>query len=222
MENDNNTIHDCWNKIGVWRTNDEICPTLSNVIHCRNCKTYVDSGLSLLNISYSNDYCSNNTKIYKQKAESKTNEKVSVIIFRSQKNWFALKTSIFTEIDNNKTVHSIPHNKNHFIKGLVNIRGELELCISLSSLISQTHKHTDSPTNKVKLIIIKLDSGKYAFKPEEILGVHSINNNEIKSAANIITGDRDHLVSGSFDFNEKHIGLIDEGLLNSKLGTLRT
>ncbi|NOY66756.1 MAG: hypothetical protein GXP13_05025 [Gammaproteobacteria bacterium] len=222
MQNKNNIINDCWNKIGVWRSDKNECPKLKDVIHCRNCDIYIESGLSFLNRDLPEDYCSNNTEIYKQEADEDTGEALSVIIFRSQQNWFALKTSLFIEINNDKIIHSIPHNKNTFITGLVNIRGELELCISLDALISNSSTQTDESTNKKKLIIIKLDSGKYALKLDEILGVYRINNNHIQDAASIITGDSNHLVASSFDHKDKHVGLIDHELLNIKLGTLRT
>ena len=222
MQDSNNTINDCWNKIGVWRKDEAECPLLQNVIHCRNCETYINSGLSFLNREFPDNYCNNNTEIYKQAPETNTGEIVSVIIFRSLQNWFALRTSIFVEIDNDKTVHSIPHNKNNVISGLVNIRGELELCISLTSLISHKANNTNETTDKTKLIIIKLESGKYALKPDEILGVYKINNQDIQTSASSITGDSDHMVSGSFDHDKKHIGLIDDDLLNSRLGMAQT
>jgi chemotaxis-related protein WspD len=37
-------IDACWQRIGVWAANGATCPVLQDVIHCRNCPTYVQAG----------------------------------------------------------------------------------------------------------------------------------------------------------------------------------
>jgi len=222
MQNLPNNIDDCWNKIGVWRSDEVKCPELENVIHCRNCSVYTNSGLSLLNQDFPENYRNENTEIYKQQTDANTDEQVSLIIFRIQKDWYALRTSIFLEIDANKSTHKIPHNKNNFLEGLVNIRGELELCISLPELISNGLQSTDGNDTTKRLIIIKLASGKYALKLDEISGVYKIGKQAITPPPATIAGTDNHLVCGIFEHNNQRIGMIDDELLDNRFGVLRS
>jgi len=220
MKDNNLTVDDCWNTMGVWRTGTTVCPKLEEVIHCRNCTSYINSGLQLLNRHYPDGYCNENTETYKQEIEASDSDSESLIIFRIANDWYAMPTGIFVEIDTYKAAHNIPHNQNNFIEGLVNIRGELELCISLSALL-EINNLPESEEAKSRLIIIKLDSGKYAIKTEQILGVNKIRSDTINQPPASITHTSERMITGIFEYDGKHIGIIDDQLLDNRLGVLR-
>lgn len=69
------------------------------------------------------------------KGKAITNKVLSVVIFRLHKEWLALKASIFKEVTELAVVRTLPHRSNETFLGLVNIRGELQLCISLHHLL---------------------------------------------------------------------------------------
>src|SRR4051812_15879428 len=58
--------------------------------------------------------------------------KNSAVIFRLAEESFALPTVIFQEVAEDCVVHSLPHHRGGILIGLVNIRGDLLLCVSLA------------------------------------------------------------------------------------------
>ncbi len=209
-------IVDCWNKIGVWRKHEEICPKLASVIHCRNCDTYISAGLKLLDRGLPDNYTAENTESYKQEKSEQSENLLSCIIFRTGAEWYAIRSSILSEICETSEVHSIPHNRQEIIAGLVNIRGEIEICISFSALSAMQSSGKDS-TAKARMMIINLDSGKYAYQADEVMGIYKIKESTIKHTPSTISATGTHLIEGVFDFKDTPIGLIDSLLMNHRL-----
>lgn len=209
-------IVDCWNQTGVWRKNEEICPRLASVIHCRNCDTYIKSGLTLLDRGLPNGYTTENTAIYKREKIGQSEKLFSCIIFRTGAEWYAIKSSILSEICETSEVHSIPHNRQEIIAGLVNIRGEIEICVSFNALCA-TQNSPKASRNKSRMIILNLDSGKYAYQADEVLGIYKIQESAIQHTPSSISATGTHLIEGVFDFKDTHIGLINPLLMNQRL-----
>jgi len=215
----NNKVHkivDCWNQTGVWRKNEEICPKLATAIHCRNCDTYIKSGLTLLDRELPDGYTTENTAIYKQEKTGRSDNLFSCIIFRTGAEWYAIKSSILSEICETSEVHSIPHNRQEIIAGLVNIRGEIEICISFNALCAMQNSPEGS-RDKSRMIILNLDSGKYAYQADEVMGIYKIKDSAIQHAPASISATNTHLIDGVFDFKDTHIGLINPILMNRRL-----
>jgi len=216
MNSKDSQINDCWNQIGVWRQQDDICPKLATVIHCRNCETYINAGLVLLDRELPENYTAENTESYKTTKADQDNASLSCIIFRIESEWYALKTALLAEICETCEIHTIPHNKQKILSGVVNIRGEIEICISLKELCTNV-SHDKNSTHHARMIIINLDSGKYAYHADEVMGIFKIDESEIKQAPTSISATGTHLIQGMFDFKETSIGLIDPELMNNKL-----
>ncbi len=98
------------------------------------------------------------------KGNTLTNKVLSVVIFRLQKEWLALKASIFKEVTEPSIVRTLPHRSSDIFLGLVSIRGELQLCISLNHLLSL---ETGSATNS------EVNSGVVAKTGAKIISAHS-------------------------------------------------
>ena len=61
--------------------------------------------------------------------------KASALLFRINAEWLALPTQAFQEVAEHRLVHSLPHRRQGIVLGLVNIRGELLICVSLGHLL---------------------------------------------------------------------------------------
>jgi chemotaxis-related protein WspD len=217
VSKDDINISDCWNQIGVWRQGDDVCPKLSTTIHCRNCDIYVNAGLSLLDRDLPEHYTSENTKIFQSEKQQHDDTQTSCLIFRIGEEWYAIKTNVLNEIGESAEIHSIPHNREMIIDGLVNIRGEMEICISFGALASGQASTTDTLSNKSRMIVVNLDSGKYTFQADEVMGIYKISDQDIKLPPTSISKTGKQLTGGVFDYNETHIGLVDETCMDSKL-----
>jgi Chemotaxis signal transduction protein len=134
-------IDDCWNQIGV--DGDRSCVQLKTVIHCRNCPIYSAVGRSLLEREAPSEYLQEWTEILaKTQPDSTQNsvvgtvirssETLSIMVFRLGEEWLALPVRLLQEVTQPCIIHTLPHRSDDLFLGLVNIRGEILLCISLS------------------------------------------------------------------------------------------
>lgn len=209
-------VSDCWNQIGVWRKGLDICPELETVAHCRNCNVYIEAGLSLLDRDISEDYIKDNTAKYKISKSLDSETQVSCIIFRSGNEWYAINTNVLNEICEVSEVHTIPHNRNPFFSGMVNIRGEIEICLAFHE-INRHMIHQEQSANKARMLVINLDSGRYVYRADEVMGIFKINNNAIRQTPSSVAATKSHFVTGMFDYKEQSIGLIDPDLMDSRI-----
>jgi chemotaxis-related protein WspD len=98
------------------------------------------------------------------------------MVFRLQKEWFALKTGLFDEVAEVTLPHSIPGKTDDRCRGLVSVRGELRLFFSLSAIMGITNP-IETPTedkSRPRLAVIGRGQDRFAFPVEEILGVFAV------------------------------------------------
>ena len=126
-------LRTCWSEIGVH--GDSSCPELQNFIHCRNCPVYSSAGAQLLNRPLPANYRRDWTAHFARKKKSATPAKISAVVFRLESEWLALPTQAFQEVAERRLIHSLPHRRSGMVLGLVNVRGELLICVSLSRLL---------------------------------------------------------------------------------------
>ena len=61
--------------------------------------------------------------------------RVSVLIFRLGVEWLAFRTQTIAEVTTPRPVHRVPHRSNEVLLGLVNLQGQVQLCVSLHGLL---------------------------------------------------------------------------------------
>lgn len=126
--------HNCWNQIGV--QGDRTCPELETVIHCQNCSVYSQAGRSLLDRPAPEGYVAEWTALLGQPPQQTDYRTiVSVAIFRLGQEWLALPATVFNQVLEPAPVHSLPHRSDRILRGIVNVRGQILLCVSLHDLL---------------------------------------------------------------------------------------
>jgi chemotaxis-related protein WspD len=202
-------IERCWNFIGI--QGDRSCPQLATYTHCRNCPVYSTAGRHLLERSIPGDYRHQWTQLL---AESRTDEnslmpshalpttQVTVVIFRLQREWLALSAQIFKEMAPPGVIHSLPHRSNQILRGLVSIRGELLLCISLSHLlnleVADTPVQTVSPVVYLRMVVLEKAGKTWVFPVDELYGVHRFHQDELQDAPKSLTQGTQAYTKGLF------------------------
>ena len=125
--------NDCWNKIGV--KGDRSCSELPKYVHCRNCPVFTAKGQRLFERDPPPGHLAEWTKRLAEPEVAIEQGTVSVLVFRIGEEWMAADIALLVEIGEMRPIHTIPHRTNEILSGLVNIRGELELCVSLGGLL---------------------------------------------------------------------------------------
>lgn len=217
---DNKHIDDCWNRIGVWRRGTQRCEKLDRVIHCYNCAVYSDVGHSLLDRQAPEGYAKEWTNFLSKEITESRTDLNSVLVFRLGSEWLGIPVSLINEITLMRSIFDLPHNNNRVIRGLVNIRGILTICISLGSLLGVDKPDEDWEEDEhsiQRLIILSLESGDVVFPVSEIHSIVRFSEDELSSAPSSSRKNDTGFIIGMLDWKNQHVGCIDRDKIISAL-----
>lgn len=165
----------CWNRIGV--LGDSSCPELPQHVHCRNCPVFAHAGQLLFAREMPPEYQSEWTDRLAQAITPPPGDSVPLVVFRLADEWFAWHARSVVEVTEPKVIRRIPHRTNRLLLGLVNIRGELQLGVSLSELLSLHHDDgraaADAPA-RARFLVTAHGSASWVFPVDEVSGVRRI------------------------------------------------
>jgi chemotaxis-related protein WspD len=210
-------IHDCWNRIGV--DGDGSCPELDQYVHCRNCPAYARAGTQFLNRLLPADYRQEWTEYLAEKRKPTAGSRMSVVVFRLGGEWLALPARDFQEVTDQRTIHSIPHRNQGVALGLVNVRGELLVCISLARLLGLDHS---TPLEKLRsyygrLLVFVRGGSRLTFPADEVHGIHRLHPDEITRPPKLSAKAEPTFTQGMFNCQPMMVGLLDPDPLFSTL-----
>jgi chemotaxis-related protein WspD len=210
-------LEPCWQSIGVY--GDSSCPELATAIHCRNCKIYSNAGLQLLNRPMPKEYRREWSIHFAQAKHSAVPTKISAVIFRLHREWLALPTQAFQEVAEWRKVHSLPHRRNSIVLGLINIRGELLICVALDRMLGleevvENHKGAASHD---RLLVVHWDGQRLVFPVHEVEGIHRFQTQDLKEPPATVAKATSSFTSGLLRWEERAVGLLDAPLLFSAL-----
>jgi chemotaxis-related protein WspD len=126
-------LPECWRVIGV--TGDRSCPELERFIHCRNCPVLAEAARGFFDRPHPPGYLDAWRAILEEPEEAIEADSASLLVFRLATEWLALPATILVEVTPVRMIHAVPHRAGTPLAGLVNIRGELQLCLSLHALL---------------------------------------------------------------------------------------
>jgi chemotaxis-related protein WspD len=201
----------CWKEIGTF--GDRSCPELAALAHCRNCPVYSAAGRRLLDRELPDGYREEWTDRLATRKDAGQVETVSMIVFRLREELLALKTVFFQEAAEAAVPHSIPLRTGEVFKGIVNVNGELILCVSVAALLGITGEEEDgSADRKVypRLVVVSRDGQRFAFPTDEILGVHRFPLADLQELPATVSRSIRALTAGILPWQERTVGLIEE------------
>lgn len=178
----------CWRKIGVW--GDRSCTRLGELVHCQNCGLYSKAGRQLLHRTIPESYYGESeSRSLGEKPAARKNFR-TFLIFRIDQEYYGLPAGSLAEVVDRRRVHALPHARSHVLKGLVNIRGELLICISLSRLLSlepRTHEARCKHTIFERLLVARGDEGRFVVPVSEVDGLHRVAEEDLCPAPATVT-----------------------------------
>ncbi len=208
-------INDCWNKIGV--RGDGSCPELRQYTHCRNCPVYSAAAVELLDGALPADYLAEWTQRLAAKEQVAVHGGHSVAVFQVAAELFALPTSLLVEVARMRAIHALPHRRGGAVLGLVNVRGELLICVSLAALLSLEKPHQparEKPrSTPQRLLVVSRDGERAAFPVDEVHGMHRFHPRELKDVPATVARSAATYMKAVLPWGEGTAGLLDEELL---------
>lgn len=215
-------LNDCWNKIGVG--GDRSCKELKTYIHCRNCPVYSAAGRGLLERDAPEGYIDEWTNLFAQtqlpegSSQSENTKTQAVIIFRLGVEWLALPANLFKEVTPPSVIHTIPHRTNKTLLGIVNIRGEILMCISLSNLLGLEipEKSKNSKSNPVvqeRMVVVEKNEERWVFSVDEVSSIQRFHPHQFRPAPAVITQSNESYTKAVINWQNKKVSYLDDELL---------
>ena len=215
-------INDCWNKIGV--RGDRSCAELKHYVHCRNCPVYSAAALTLLDRELPPEHLSEWTAHFAEREKLEEPDTHSAVIFRIASEWFALPTLALDEVAEPRTIHSLPHLRSSIALGLVNVRGELLICVSLAKFLrlgAMTAVDAERKGfNTKRLVVIRHNGRRVAFPTDEVQSIHRYHPRELKSVPATIAKAAAAYTNALLPLQGKTVACLDVQLLTQALGRI--
>lgn len=153
----------------------------------------------------------------------------SVLIFRLGMEWLGLSTKLVAEVLDLRPVHTVPSTRSKIFLGVVNVGGQLRLCVAL-------HKLLDIPSNvderlpevHVKglarqyrrMLAIRRGIEVWVFPVDEIYGVVNCNFNTLDNIPVTLAKSTANYLHGLYNWKDHGVGIIDGELLFESLRRL--
>ena len=205
----------CWREIGI--SGDFSCPRLKELIHCRNCAEYNRAGRQLLDREIPKEFLEEWTRDLTAVKEDERRETLSVIIFRIGGEWLALRTVCLQETASVRAIHHVPFRSNNVFRGVVNINGELLLCVSAADLLEYGSRQTGDEAGQrsfPRMLVVRLAGERYVFPVDEVLGIHRVPADNLYDPPATMSKSPNSFIKAIFDFAEKRVGFLDEARLS--------
>jgi chemotaxis-related protein WspD len=210
-------VHACWNEIGV--QGNGTCPELPKFIRCQNCPVYSSVGALLLDRAPTPEYRREQMEYFARAKDAPAPRRHSAVIFRLHTEWFALPTEAFQEVTEWRPVHSLPHRQHGIVLGLVNIRGELLVCVSLGHVLGLS----DLPavevlrTNPQRLLVGDWGGSRIVFPVDEVCGIHRFDPQQLQEPPAVLAKSDRTFTRGILHWEDRTVGLLDPSVLFSVL-----
>ena len=207
----------CWKRIGVW--GDKSCPKLTRHVHCRNCEVYVAAAAQLLDRPPPDGYREEWTARVAAPRQLRLTGTRSVIIFRVGQEWLALAACFFQEFSERRPVHTLPHRQGRVVKGLVNIRGELLICVSLGELLgigaapAPTRMNPRGSKTSERLLVAANGNERLAFPADEVFGIERYHPDDLQPVPATVSLATARYSTGLLPWRNRNVGVLDHELI---------
>ena len=204
---------DCWRHVGV--TGDRSCPELKTFVHCRNCPVLSAAARRFFDRPAPAGYLESWREILEQPEVAVDADARSVLIFRLGNEWLALPTAVVVEVTPPRQVHRLPHRSGSVLAGIVNIRGQLQLCVRLEGILGMDAPAREPPSAvpSARLLVVERTTARWAFRVDEVAGVNRIPGRSLRDVPATVSGADTRATVALFAWQDRTVGLLDEARL---------
>lgn len=207
---------ECWRTIGI--SGDKSCPELATYIHCRNCPVLAEAARTFFDRNAPPGYLDAWRQILEEPAAVPETESTSVLVFRLATEWFALPAAVLVEVTTPRPLHRIPHRRGGGLAGLVNVRGQLQLCMSLHALLGLTggpQAPAAASEHASRLLVVErggdMGTERWVIGVDEVAGVHRVARAEIRAVPSTVSQAQARCSTALFEWHGRTVGLLDDG-----------
>ncbi len=203
----------CWNLIGVWGSSTERCKDLEKYFHCQNCPVYTSLGRKLLDRPIPSDYQLECTTLLAKEKKSKATNTESAFVFRAGGEWLALPAELVEEVVDMGSIHSIPHRSNSTLRGIVNVRGKLEICLSIGGILGLERGEKPIREGYVtpeRLVVASRRGQKIVFPVSEVVGIVKYTPEMLRNLPVTVSGSKAVLTRCILCLEDMDVGFLED------------
>lgn len=206
-------MKDCWNTIGV--RGDRSCNELIEHVHCRNCPVYSAAARTVLDRETSDANLVRSTAHFAKPKVVEEPDTLSLLIVRIGPEWLAVPMAVVTEITETRPVRSLPHRTSGIVLGLVNVHGELLICVSLTRLFGLESQPCADPLQPAppRLVVLRRDGVRVACLADEIDSIHRCRPGDIAALPSTLARSASGHSRGVVSVHGRSIGVLDDRLM---------
>lgn len=206
----------CWNRIGV--SGDRSCSELARVVHCRNCEVF-GAGARQLDRPLSASERALWTRHFAEVETRDTSERHNLLLFRVQNEWLALPARAIEEVISLRAIHSLPHRRSETLLGLVNVRGQLVPCVSLSSLlaIDVGEEAQVKPKATPRMLVLGQQERRFVAAVDEVHGAEKLSTSQLVAVPTTLSKSAQSYSRTILPWQERSVGCLDEDRLFNML-----
>jgi chemotaxis-related protein WspD len=134
-------------------------------------------------------------------------------VFRLGDEWLALPVSVLVEVTTPRPAHRVPH-RGGVLAGVVNIRGELHLCVHLDQVLGVRRPPDLAPA---RLLVVQREADLWVFPVDGVDQVHRVPLGELTRVPPTVGRALGHLTRGVFQRGNDAVGLLDDDRLMEAL-----
>ena len=205
---------ECWRVIGV--AGDRTCPELQAFVHCRNCPVLAEAARSFFDRPAPTGYLDAWQAILEEPEAAADTADTSVLVFRVDHEWLSLPTGALVEVTPFRTIHTVPHRSGTPLAGIVNVRGQLQLCVSLHAVLGlpggpRTASQADGAG---RLIVLERAIGqateRWVVGIDEVAGVHRVGTSDLRPVPSTVSQAAARCSSALFEWQGRTVALLDD------------
>ncbi|MBS7543469.1 chemotaxis protein CheW [Ancylobacter oerskovii] len=140
-----------------------------------------------------------------------------LLVFRLADEWLALPATLVQEITEPRPRRSLPHRRGELVLGIVNIRGELLVEVSLAALIGVGEPAGAATQARLaafaRLVVIGRDGRRVAFRVDEVHGLHQHAARDLVELPATIGKSASSFATSMVAWQGRMLGRLDGGLL---------
>jgi chemotaxis-related protein WspD len=221
---------DCWNRIGVG--GDRTCPELERFVHCRNCPVFTAAARTFFDrpapegyladwarwlASTTGDGARGSVTGNDQEMIVADGDSTTVLIFRLGAEWLAFRASTVAEVTTPRPIHRVPGRSNHVFAGLVNVEGQVQLCVSLHGLLGIT---PSGPATRLVVLRDRERGETWVFSADQVLNAQRVPGSQWRSPPTTLANPDVAFSEAIVSWNDRTIGLLDERRIFTALRSL--
>jgi chemotaxis-related protein WspD len=199
-------IADCWNSIGV--KGDRSCEKLAETRHCHNCPLFEQAAEAFLDRPAPATYAEEIATLLAAPAvESSEADEASVVLFNLGDQTLAFDTAAVVEVTEPRPLRRVPHRTNRVFLGLVNVRGQLELCASLPGLLQIEPSQQSNGT--ARMLLTERLGQRWVFAVDDVLGVQRLHIDGSSHVPATAQRDGSFCIQRLISWKGRQVGLLD-------------